>query len=546
MAISIFKRMAHPLVRKLKMNIFHKIGLYLRTLRYLKPVQITNRLKRKCFPAKADLSPAPPLRAFDINELHYIPRRKSILSHNRLHFLNIEGVLDFPEGWNEQSYPKLWLFNLHYFEGLLNDETSVELKSGLIEQWIEDNPPVRGNGWEPYANSLRIVCWIKWALNGNGLSKTAIQSLAVQSRYLMETLEYHLLANHLFVSLKGVIFAGCFFRGEEADRWLDICLKEMDKQISEQFLADGAHFELSPAYHALLTEDLLDIINILSAFGKEVPERWLRVVQKGLEWQQIITRPDGLPPLFNDAAYGISPSLQSLLAYAEKLGISHIVKQNEGFQLLEESGYFRFDGEDYTILGDVGQIGAPYQPAHVHCDMLNFELFIKGNPFIVDTGTSTYDLGFRRNLERGTQAHNTVQILGYEQSEVWGRFRVGRRARLVDRVVSGNTIKASHDGFNNVGATVTRKFKLEDSSLQIEDLITGYVGVAVSRIHFHPNVTVKIEGDIIQAGSIIIKLKNFTAAQIKDYEYAPEFNKRITAKVLEVEFKGALIIEFKL
>jgi len=34
----------------------------------------------------------------------------------------------------------------------------------LIQRWIEENPPVAGNGWESYPLSLRIVNWVKWGL----------------------------------------------------------------------------------------------------------------------------------------------------------------------------------------------------------------------------------------------------------------------------------------------------------------------------------------------------------------------------------------------
>ena len=35
------------------------------------------------------------------------------------------------------------------------------------------------------------------------------------------------------------------------------------RELPEQFLHDGGHFERSPMYHALLTHGLLDLVNVL-------------------------------------------------------------------------------------------------------------------------------------------------------------------------------------------------------------------------------------------------------------------------------------------
>jgi len=116
-----------------------------------------------------------------------------------------------------EKWEKLWLYNLHYFDDLVScdAENKRELHSGWIKKWVQENPPGEGNGWEPYPTSLRIVNWIKWGVAGNCLSDEVLHSLAVQARYLLKKLEYHLLGNHLFANAnanaKALIFAGLFF-----------------------------------------------------------------------------------------------------------------------------------------------------------------------------------------------------------------------------------------------------------------------------------------------------------------------------------------------
>jgi hypothetical protein len=114
------------------------------------------------------------------------------------------------ETWNDAGVPKLWLYNLHYFECPASD---------LIRSWIDENPIGLGAGWEPYPTSLRICNWIKWHLSGNLLEQAALGSLAAQTSHVAQAVEYHLLANHLFANAKALVFAGTFFAGDLADKW---------------------------------------------------------------------------------------------------------------------------------------------------------------------------------------------------------------------------------------------------------------------------------------------------------------------------------------
>lgn len=509
---------------------------YWNTLRHLKPIQVANRIKRKIFHARVNTSPAPAVRLNSESAFYYIRRPKSIMGNNEFVFLNRQERLSFPISWNDPSLSKLWLYNLHYFEGLLQDETPSNLKHRLIDQWINENPPALGNGWEPYPNSLRIINWIKWALDGNELSHIAHESLAVQVRYLEQTLEYHLLGNHLLANAKALVFAGIFFQGSEAENWFKKGHTILKKEISEQFLPDGAHFELSTTYHALLTEDLLDIVQILQRADKSIPKEWLKTASKALQWLVVMTRPDGLPPLFNDAAYGITPSLDEILSFAKKLGINTETISPRGMNDLPHSGYYCYKNDLYSFFGDAGHLGPDYNPGHGHCDIMNFELFAHNKPYIVDTGTSTYDDGEHRQYERSTAAHNTVQLGDKEQSEMWGGFRVGKRARITNRVVDDKSISITHNGF---GVAHTRNIAFESSQIEIVDTVSDE-SIAIARFHFHPDIALSIEGDIVIADRIRLQFQGHIVIEIQNSYYAPEFNELIPNQVLQIKFKSRL------
>jgi uncharacterized heparinase superfamily protein len=98
-----------------------------------------------------------------------------------------------------------------------------------------------------------------------------LDSLAVQVRWLRRRLEWHLLSNHLFANAKALMFGGAFFDGPEAGDWREGGLRILAREVPEQVLPDGGHFERSPMYHAILLEDMLDLLNLSRAFPGLLP-----------------------------------------------------------------------------------------------------------------------------------------------------------------------------------------------------------------------------------------------------------------------------------
>lgn len=420
-----------------------------------------------------------------------------MVAENTFVFLNVSRLATTKAAWNDPAVEKLWLYNLHYFDDL-NAEGAVnrrEWHTRLIERWIEENPSGFGNGWEPYPCSLRIVNWIKYALSGGELSPRAIASLAVQIRFLCERLEFHLLGNHLLANAKALIFAGSFFEGAEADKWLAKGLAILRREIPEQILADGGHFERSPMYHGIILKDLLDIENIGKAYGMGAIIE-ADSIGKMRGWFAAMCHPDGEIAFFNDAAFGIAPNLAELNDYAGRL--KHPVQNtpSDGVLRLAESGYIRLQKGSAVLLVDAAPIGPSYLPGHAHADTLSFELSLQGHRVMVNSGTSCYGIGSERQRQRGTAAHNTLVIDGQNSSEVWGGFRVARRAQVrslnVAETAGGIRVEASQDGYRRLaGRNLHRRsWLLSNESLVIEDEVTGLFDRAEIRFHLHPKIAV--------------------------------------------------------
>jgi uncharacterized heparinase superfamily protein len=534
------------------------------TMRHLKPVQIYGRALTLFDRPHFDASPAPEVRKLTGAWVEPVARPISLLDRWRVRFLNVEGGIARPEQWNDPARDKLWLYNLHYFDDL-GAATSADrraMQRDLIARWIAENPPPSGNGWEPYPTSLRIANWIKWSLfSGERLEPAWLDSLAQQTRWLTRRLEWRLLGNHLLANAKALVLAGLFFDGDEAGQWLELGLSIYARELPEQTLADGAHFELSPMYHAIILEDLLDVLNGARAYGMEkrgvfadLPE----IIARMRPWLAAMTHPDGGPSFFNDAAFGVAARRDQLEAYADRLWLAPAPTPGEGALHLAASGYVRVNWGDATAILDLAAVGPDYLPGHAHADTLSFELSLGNERVIVNGGTSDYAPGPARQAQRETAAHSTVEIDGESSSEVWASFRVARRARVSDvriqRDGSDLAISGGHDGYRRLaGRPVHRRaWAFSGCSLTVRDeIVCAAAKPAVARFHFPPGVEVEAAADqrsgVIKTGrSRVIRWTTTSPAEIKDSAWHPEFGKAEPAKTLAISFKdGQLTTAFE-
>lgn len=481
----------------------YKWLLYWHTLRYLKPVQFYARVWLRLYRPKVQLAIAPHCATQQQHWRPHIAKAATLHSANEIEFFGQSQALT-KALWNDSALPKLWLYNLHYFDDLssLSSPEKMLWQSQLITQWLCDNPPATGNGWESYPISLRVVNWIKWLLQGNQAVDGMLNSMAVQLRFLESRLEYHLLGNHLFENAKTLVFAGLFFEGAEADRWLKKGLAILTKELPEQILADGGNFELSPMYHAILLDGMLDLLNVIQVFDlkcHKVSSSFLSTLKDTLErmlyWLSGMVHPDGQITLFNDAALNIAPNLLQLQHYAARLGVqSTEVSKDLVVVHFPDTGYVRLRQQKWSVFCDVARVGPDYLPGHAHADTLSFEASYDGHRLFVDSGTSEYGDGVERQRQRGTAAHNTVMVDGLNSSEVWGGFRVARRAypKIIHLQENTPMLTASHNGYKRLQGKVIhqRCWQLLDGNLLIVDELQGNYQYAQSFLHLHPDVIV--------------------------------------------------------
>jgi len=395
----------------------------------------------------------------------------------RFNFLNQEHQLGRPADWEQREAGQLWRYHLHYFEWAWSfadhpdrSWASTEFRR-LWRSWHHGTTFGRWDAWSPYVVSLRA-----WSLCGlfqplvAGTEDEAdfVADLALHAGFVRANLELDVGGNHLVKNLKALVGLGVFL---DDNALVEAGTRHIGRQLEVQVLSDGGHYERSPSYHCQVLGDLIDVADLLSATGRPEPAGLRPAIETMRGWLGAMLMPDGEVPLFNDCTAVGSDRLR-LLRPTTHEPTRLLVLQPSGYVVMD-------DGRGLHLVADVGPPCPPELPAHAQADCLSFVLSVDREPVIVDTGTSTYQAGPRRDFERSTRAHNTVEVDGENQTEVWSAFRAGRRAnpRLehAARDAEDVLVTASHDGYERLRGRPRhrRSWRLTPRTLEITDDVVG-------------------------------------------------------------------------
>jgi uncharacterized heparinase superfamily protein len=462
--------------------------------------------------------------------------------------------------WSYHLHYFDYLLSLGLWWKLEQPPEALETAAQLVTDWIEHNPPGMGDGWHPYVVAARLSNWLQGSeLFGRSLREhpqvepVLLRSIVEQILFLEQNLEFDVLGNHLLKNLRALVHAGLAVEHSESQRWLHQGALWTFDQVLHQILSDGGHYERSPMYQLQVFWDVLDILTHLRRVGITIPAEVTERFAAMLDWIAAMRHPDGDIPLLNDAVLGVAGTpAQALAAGAAFLGKpagtlgwrgtalfgdlspkekllhpsgeatverasvpARLGSSQEcprtgtearstvaSFSLhediaLPDSGYYIFNSPKAWLVADAGDPCPDELPAHAHADALSFELSVSGQRIIVDAGVFEYQAGEWRDFMRGTAGHNTVMVDGQDQSEVWGSFRVGRRARVAARYWAEHdglrVLEADHDGYQSTLDVRHRRWiaRVDQRFFVVSDLLEG-AGEhrALSFIHLHPDAVV--------------------------------------------------------
>jgi uncharacterized heparinase superfamily protein len=566
------------------------VGRYVRTVMHLRPRQVWTRVVRRVVRPRVSTAAAPDRRALSASLRPPIPREDGWISPTRVRLLNIEREFEGCVDWRPPDVPRLWIYTLNYFQDLPQcaaggGRSEAGMDAGqaarLVDSWIEANPPGTPDTWDPYPISIRVVNWIKWLLLSEGSDEDGaavagspaaalevgapgaqvVDSLAMQLRFLERRIEFDIAANHLMANAVALTAGGLFFGAEEGDRWAAIGLALLTREMDEQVLDDGGHFERSPMYHAVVLEQLLDVLNLCAVFpgvvavgGQELRSHLEGAARAMLNWLSAMTHPDGGAAFFNDTTLGAAASCAELFDYAERLGLAPARRSPGGVHLLDSTGFFRFGSEDdrTVVLFDAGGPEPGYQPGHAHSESLSFELSRDGRRLFVNSGVSTYEPGNERLRQRSTAAHNTVRVDEREQSELWASHRCGRRARVSRAIERSCWASAAHDGYRFLPGRPLhhRKMRVTGESVEIVDNISGRGEHFLEWFfHLHPDVVARVSARAVELSLndrpvASISFPFGATASIEKGSWHPAFNVAVPNTLVHLALQTNLPFEF--
>ncbi|MEA2271799.1 MAG: hypothetical protein QOI98_507 [Solirubrobacteraceae bacterium] len=393
---------------------------------------------------------------------------------------------DRDDFWHDDADGLLFLFHLHGFAPLARYAAGPRTAQGdefwqtVVADWLAREATPRRPAWHPYPTSLRIVAWAAAlsAMDGwpDALRSHIGRSLLRQGRYLSRSVEHDVGGNHVLKNATALAFAGALL---PRSGLLDRGLRLLAREVPEQVLADGGHIERSPSYQRQVTADLGEVAELLRRTGRAVPAWLADALTRAAEWQAAVAGPDGRLPLLGDAWEGPPVSRRS----------------DEEVTVLAQTGlHVLRTGADQAVL-DVGALPPPYLPPHAHAHALSFVLWLDGAPLIVDPGSGSYT-GPWRDAFRSTAFHNTVELDGADQCELWGDFRAAFLPKVTalqprregDVIVS----KASHDGYRRLRDPVEHERAFvwwPGFGLAIVDTLRAKSAHAVaSRLHLAPGL----------------------------------------------------------
>lgn len=455
------------------------------------------------------------------------------------------------EGWKHTEKSHLWNFNLQYLEFLISlagayretkEYAYYEGFRKYCNQWMEASESGKGDAWHPYTISLRLTnLWICIDGFGEVLSEDREffeklqDSMYAQYLHLQKKLEQHLLGNHYFENLKAVLFGSlCFKEPSIYEQYKDLFRKE----IEEQILPDGVHYERSLMYHKIILEDLMRMAKAVKQADSLFYTELLTWIQKMTDVMYSLEEGMGRTPLFNDAGDNVARSMISLLA-ALREEFFIIPNSKRAFEC---AGYYYIWHRQMKLLFDAGEIAPVYMAGHGQCDALSFELSYQGRPFFVNSGTGQYQ-GDYRSYFRSTKAHNTVVMDGEEQSECWGEHRVARRISKVSGACGENWVEGSLE--TCTGKPQSRRMEFQGDVLEIWDKTQG---LAQAYFHLAPEYQYMETDDGVlvcdKEENRICLIKGMPNDKMQIHKegelclYAPEFGKIEQIQVLEVAWES--------
>lgn len=237
--------------------------------------------------------------------------------------------------------------------------------------------------------------------------------------------------NWLTMEMNGLYSIGVVFpEFSEAESWRKEAIDRLYAEVEIQFLPDGAHYELTPAYHRVTLENVMAPLHTSLAVTRhdEFPAHYVDQTERAYDFNLRLMTPDRDLPKLNDSwPVDVRSILRGALKFFPQRDDFRWVATDgrEGrppspsganaSHALPYAGYFvmrsGWETDANYALFDAGPPGY----GHVHQDKLNLVIWAWGRELLFDGGGGSYEGSRWRVYAIDTFAHNTVIVDGKPQ-----------------------------------------------------------------------------------------------------------------------------------
>lgn len=424
-----------------------------------------------------------------------------------------------------------------------NNQAYLAELSDLFIDWNDHNPFMWGPEWSsPMEESIRLINWLFAAafLEASEDADAAelrkrlcVGAWCMAAHVRKHYSRYSSANNHTIVEAAGVAVASVVF---DQRNWLEEALALLELEVALQTHSDGVNKEQALHYELFVIEALCLVSHALNAVGEKLPKpiesqllsmtRYARAccvckgryIEFGDDDEGVILNLESRKQCYPEYALAlVSLEIGDGVRYAEDIACCETVDwlysqgrvsdvqrlplvSNASIESFREGGVtvVRFDEGRAVLAFDHGPLGFGQLAAHGHADALSVQLFVDGEPVLIDPGTYIYNGDWEaRDWFRSTNAHNAVSIDNRCQSEALGPFLWGRKANVstfsLETYECCIRMSAEHDGYAPL--TARRSVSITGPEIAIGDSVSGDSGCSGAvRFHFPNDSFALIDG----------------------------------------------------
>lgn len=380
-------------------------------------------------------------------------------------------------------------------------------------------------------------------------------------------------SNWLTMEASALMQLGILFpEMKNSSTWFETGYRRVMHELKYSFDNDGVHMERTPIYHLVASIAFLQAWEVCVKNNIPVPPYGFPTLEKSAEFIMKLVKPDFSTPMIGDADRNdlkarksdTSPyegmnlsffpdDLNELRAYFRKMydltnredflyfateGKEGTSPEQLNYAMKEQGIYVMRTGweEDDSYFHVHGiQLERGERSTHSHNDQLHFELQIKGEDILIDSGRYIYNSSCWKDWRHyflSAAAHNTVYIDDHEMGTVMDSFRI-RGARTYchnfKQTEDYSIIDLSHNGYVFTDDPIfhrRRVIRLDGDIYIIDDQLTG-LGKQEHDIRLYFNFA---PGELVNTSE---NNYQYTTSSGKEYNYFSLLNDEVTSVFLE-------------